>query len=98
MNSGGLFSEIKKHPRILGVVILIHLVVVVLLSINLSNDEKPPMPMAQKHEIISAVTVDAKKYEEQKKQKKEDARKKVEDKKPPEIKKTKALEKKKTKK
>jgi len=95
MNSVGLFSEIKKHPRILGVVILVHLVVVVMLSINLSNDEKPPMPMAQKHKIISAVAVDAKKYDEQKKKKKVATRKKVEDKKAAELKKKKALEKKK---
>jgi colicin import membrane protein len=95
MNSGGIFSEIKAHPKILGFVILFHLVLVVLLSINLSNDEKPPMPVAQKHKIISAVAVDAKKYDEQKKQKKVATQKKIEDKKAAELKRKKALEKKK---
>ena len=96
MNSGGIFSEIKAHPKILGFVILFHLVLVVMLSINLSNDEKPPMPMAQNNKIINAVVVDAKKYDEQKKQKKIAAQKKIEDKKAAELKKKKALEKKKT--
>ena len=91
MSSGGLLSEIKNHPRILALVILFHLVVVVMLSINLSSDEKPPMPKAQKHKIISAVAVDAKKYDEQKKQKKLTAQKKLEDKKAAELKRKKAL-------
>ena len=81
MSSSGLFSELKKHPWIMVLVILIHIGLVVLLSINLSNDEKPPMPMAQKHKIIDAVTVDAKKYDEREKQKKIAIRKKQEAKK-----------------
>lgn len=81
MNSSGLFSELKKHPWIMVLVVLLHVGLVVLLSINLSNDEKPPMPMAQKHNIINAVAVDAKKYDDRKKQKKIAADKKVEDKK-----------------
>ncbi|MCK4676475.1 MAG: hypothetical protein KAT61_11180, partial [Gammaproteobacteria bacterium] len=91
MSSGGLFSEIKNHPKILALVILFHLGLVVLLSSNLSNDEKPPMPMAQKHKIISAVAVDAKKYDEQKKQKNLAAQKKIEDKKAAEKKRKKEL-------
>ena len=81
MSSDGLFSEIKNHPKILALVILFHVVLVVLLSINLSKDEKPPVPMAQKHKIINAVAVDATKYDEQKKQEKLLAQKKIEDKK-----------------
>ena len=94
MSSGGLFAEIKKHPRILALVILVHLVVIVLLSINLASDEKPPMPKSQNHKIINAVAVDATKYDEQKKQKKLAAKKKVEDKKKADLKRKKALEKK----
>jgi len=70
MSSSGLFSEIKKHPWILAFVILLHIGLVILLSINLSNEEKPPTPGAQKHKIIDAVAVDAKKYDEREKQKK----------------------------
>ena len=81
MNSSGLFSELKKHPWIMVFVVLLHVGLVVLLSINLSNDEKPPVPMAQKHNIINAVAVDAKKYDEREKQQKLAAEKKIEDKK-----------------
>ena len=81
MNSSGLFSELKKHPWIMVLVVLLHVGLVVLLSINLSNDEKPPMPMAQKHNIINAVAVDAKKYDKREKQNKIAAEKKIEDKK-----------------
>jgi membrane protein involved in colicin uptake len=64
----GLFSEIKNNPWALALVIVVHLIVVVLLSINLASDEKPPMPAAQKNKIIDAVVVDANKYDERKKQ------------------------------
>ena len=65
----------------MALVILVHIGLVVLLSINLSNDEKPPMPMAQKHKIIDAVVVDAKKYDQRVKQKETAVKKKIEDKK-----------------
>lgn len=81
MNSSGLFSELKKHPWIMVLVVLFHIGLVILLSINLSNDEKPPVPMAQKHKIIDAVVVDGKQYDEREKQKKIAAEKKIEDKK-----------------
>ncbi len=81
MNSSGLFSELKKHPWIMVLVILFHAGLVVLLSINLSNDEKPPVPMSQKHKIIDAVVVDAKKYDDRVKQKNIAAEKKIKDKK-----------------
>ena len=81
MSSSGLFAELKKHPLIMVLVILVHIGLVVLLSINLSNDEKPPVPMAQKHKIIDAVVVDAKKYDQREKQKEISAKKKIEDKK-----------------
>lgn len=69
----GLFSEIKNNPWVLAFVILIHVSLIVMLSINLSSDKKPPMPAAQKHNIIDAVAVDAKKYDDREKQKKLDA-------------------------
>jgi len=65
----GLLTEIKNNPLALAVVILFHIVLIVLLSINLASDEKPPMPSSQKHNIIDAVAVDANKYDERKKQK-----------------------------
>ena len=95
MNSSGLFTEIKKHPKILALVILLHLGLAVLLGLNLSSDDAPPMPMAQKHKIIDAVVVDAKKYDERKKQEKQAAQKKIEDKKAAEKKKLLAAQKKK---
>jgi len=73
----GLFTEIKNNPWALAFVISIHIVLIVLLSINLSSDKKPPMPVAQKHNIIDAVAVDAKKYDDREKQKKRDAEKLV---------------------
>ncbi len=81
MSSSGLFAELKKHPWVMVLVIMVHIGLVVLLSINLSNDEKPPMPMAQKHKIIDAVVVDGKKYDQRQKQKEIAAKKKIEDKK-----------------
>lgn len=93
MNSG-LFSEIKNHPWVLAAVILIHIGLIVLLSINLSDDDKPPTPAAQKHNIIDAVAIDAKKYDEREKQKKLAAKKIIEDKRQQELEKKKALEKK----
>lgn len=75
----GLFTEIKNNPLALAVVILFHLVLIVLLSINLASDEKPPVPSSQKHNIIDAVAVDANKYDERKKQKELAAKKKIAD-------------------
>jgi len=77
----GLFTEIKNNPKALALVILFHLVLIVLLSINLASDEKPPMPSSQKHRIIDAVAVDANKYDERKKQKKLAEQKKIADRK-----------------
>jgi len=77
----GLFTEIRSNPRALAVVILFHLVLIVLLSINLASDEKPPVPASQNHKIIDAVAVDASKYDERKKQQKLATQKKIEDKK-----------------
>jgi colicin import membrane protein len=81
MNSSGLFSEIKKHPWILALVVIVHLGLAILLGLNLSSDDAPPMPAAQKHKIINAVAVDAKLYDEKEKQKKLAAQKRVLDKK-----------------
>jgi len=91
----GLFTEIKNNPWALAFVISIHIVLIVLLSINLSSDKKPPMPVAQKHNIIDAVAVDAKKYDDREKQKERDAEKLVlEKKRQQEAEREKALEKK----
>jgi colicin import membrane protein len=91
----GLLSEIKNNPWALALVIAFHLVLIVLLSINLSSDEKPPMPAAQKHKIIDAVVIDAKQYDEREKQKKLAAQKKIDDKKAAEKKRKQELERKK---
>ncbi len=77
----GLFAEIKNNPLALAGVILFHLVLIVLLSINLASDDKPPVPSSQKHKIIDAVAVDASKYDARVKQKELAARKKLADKK-----------------
>lgn len=77
----GLLAEIKSNPLALAVVILFHIVLIVLLSINLASDEKPPVPSSQKHNIIDAVAVDANKYDERKKQKELAAKKKIAEKK-----------------
>jgi colicin import membrane protein len=60
-------------------VILFHVVLAVLLSINLSSNEKPPVPAAKKHNIIDAVAIDAKQYDERQKQKELAARKLAEE-------------------
>ena len=80
MKSSGLLTEIKNHPRILVLVIVIHIGLVILLSINLSNNEKPPMPATKQHNIINAVAVDAKQYDEREKQKELAAKKLIEQK------------------
>ena len=67
-NRDGLFAEIKKHPRALAAVILFHVALGIMLSINLASDEAPPMPAAKKQNIINAVAVDARLYDEKKKQ------------------------------
>jgi len=91
----GLISEIKNNPWALALVIVVHIVLIVLLSINLASDEKPPVPAAQKHKIIDAVVVDAAKYDEREKQKKLAAQKKIEDKKAAEKKRKQEVENKK---
>jgi colicin import membrane protein len=91
----GLLTEIKNNPWALALVIVFHIVLIVLLSINLASDEKPPMPAAQKHKIIDAVVIDATKYDEREKQKKLAAQKKIDDKKAAEKKRKQELEKKK---
>ena len=91
----GLISEIKNNPWALALVIVVHIVLIVLLSINLASDEKPPVPAAQKHKIIDAVVVDATKYDEREKQKKLAAQKKIEDKKAAEKKRKQEIENKK---
>ena len=90
----GLLTEIKNNPWALALVIVFHIVLIVLLSINLASDEKPPMPAAQKHKIIDAVVIDATKYDEREKQKKLAAQKKIDDKKAAEKKRKQELEKK----
>ena len=92
----GLLTEIKNNPWALALVIVVHVVLIVLLSINLASDEKPPMPAAQKHKIIDAVVIDAKKYDQREKQKKLASQKKIDDKKAAEKKRKQELEKKKT--
>ena len=98
MSSSGLLTEIRKHPWILALVIVVHLGLLVLLSINLADNEAPPMPMAKKNVIIDAVAVDAKKYDEREKQKKlaaqQAAKKAAEKKRQAELERKKALEKK----
>jgi colicin import membrane protein len=95
MSSSGLFTELKKHPLILLLVVLLHLGLALLLGLNLTRDDAPSMPVAQKHNIIDAVVVDAKKYDEGEKQKKLAAQKKIEDKKAAEKKRLLAIEQKK---
>lgn len=69
MNKNSLIAELKKHPWIILVVLVAHVALAILLSINLSHDDKPPMPAAKKHNIIDAVAVDATAYDERNKQK-----------------------------
>jgi colicin import membrane protein len=69
MKKASLLAELKKHPWILFLVLAFHVFLAVMLSINLSDTDKPPMPSAQKHNIINAVAVDAKAFDERKKQK-----------------------------
>lgn len=66
----GLFSEIKNNPWALALVFIAHVCIIVLLSINLFDHDKPATPRAQQQNIIVAVAVDAKKYDEREKQKK----------------------------
>ncbi len=80
MSSSGLFAELKNHPWVLLLVILLHLGGLLLLGLNLSN-KAPPMPMAQKHNIINAVVIDGKQFDERVKQKELAAQKIIEDKK-----------------
>ena len=65
----------------MALVILVHIGVILLLSINLLDNNEPPVPSSQKHKIIDAVMIDAKKYDDREKQKKRAAQKKIEDKK-----------------
>ncbi len=63
MASSGLFAEIKKHPWIIALVVAVHIVLIVMLSINLLDDDKPTMPASQKHETIDAIAVDEKVFD-----------------------------------
>lgn len=68
MKTASLLTELKRHPWILFLVLAFHVFLAVMLSINLSDTEEPPMPVASKHKIINAVAVDARAYDERKKQ------------------------------
>jgi colicin import membrane protein len=86
MAPSGLLHDIKKHPRILAVAIVLHVVMLTLLSISLTSSEVPKVS-APTRSTIKAVMVDEKKIEaeikkikkaENKKQKKKlDKQKKV---------------------
>jgi colicin import membrane protein len=69
MKKASLIAELKKRPWILFLVVAVHITLAVVLSINLSDTDKPPMPAATKHNIIDAVAIDAKAYDEREKQK-----------------------------
>ena len=69
MNSSGLFTELKKHPWILALVLVAHLILAILLGMNLS-DKSPVMPTAKQHKIISAVVVDGANIDLKKQEKK----------------------------
>ncbi|MDT8281981.1 MAG: cell envelope integrity protein TolA [Gammaproteobacteria bacterium] len=79
MASSGLFAEMKQHPWIMALVVAVHIGLIVLLSINLLDDDKPPMPASQKHQTINAIAVDAKAYDDREKNKKLVAQKKIDD-------------------
>jgi colicin import membrane protein len=79
MASSGLFAEIKNHPWIIALVVAVHIVLIVLLSINLLDDDKPPMPASEKHQTINAIAVDAKAYDEREKKKQQAEQKKIDD-------------------
>ncbi len=95
MASSGLLAEIKKHPWIIALVVAVHLFLIVLLSINLLDDDKPPMPASQKHQTINAIAVDAKAYDDREKKKKQAVLKKIDDIKAAKEKKQRDLERKK---
>jgi colicin import membrane protein len=62
MNSSGLWRDIKSNPLILIGVIAFHLVLVVLLSMNLTSSEVPEVSAPTK-KTVKAVVVDASKVE-----------------------------------
>ncbi len=62
MNSSGLWQNIKANPVILVAVIGLHLVVIILLSINLSSSEVPEISASTK-KTVKAVIVDVAKIE-----------------------------------
>lgn len=62
MNSSGLFNEIKSRPIVLFVAIVFHVVLIALLSLNLSSSEIH-RPASSNKKTVKAVVVDTAKIE-----------------------------------
>ncbi len=75
MNSSGLWQSIKANPVILVAVIGFHLVVIILLSINLTSSEVPQVSASTK-KTVKAVIVDVAKIEAEAKKLKQAEKKK----------------------
>ncbi len=75
MNSSGLWQNIKANPVILVAVIGLHLVVIILLSINLTSSEVPQVSTSTK-KTVKAVIVDVAKIEAEAKKLKQAEKKK----------------------
>jgi colicin import membrane protein len=75
MNSSGLWRDIKSNPLILIGVIALHLVLIILLSMNLTSSEVPEISASTK-KTVKAVVVDASKVEAEVKKLKQAEKKK----------------------
>ena len=69
MSSQGLWHDIRKNPIVLIIAVLLHVVLIVLLSFNLINNEVP-RPTAQNKPTIKAVVVDARDFDAEQEKKK----------------------------
>lgn len=54
-----LISQIKKHPRFFLLSVAVHVILLVIVTISLSETSAPKMPIAKKVDTVKAVVIDA---------------------------------------
>jgi len=54
-----LISQIKNHPRFFFLSIAVHVILLVIVTISLSDPSAPKLPVAQKVDTVKAVVIDA---------------------------------------
>jgi len=61
-----IFSQIKNHPLMFALALALHVVLIIILTISMSNHSAPKMPATKKIDTVKAVVIDASVVEKEK--------------------------------